>query len=332
MTTSKRWRRRLGRVALGLGVLLLAGAILEQVGAWRDLRRFPPAGNLVDLGDGRRMYLDCRGSGSPTVLLEAGYLNWSPTWTLVQPEVAKLTRVCSYDRAGLGSSDPGPRPRVVTEVNADLERLLARAGVAPPFVLVGHSAGGMYQRLFTVAHREGVVGMVQIDSNQPTDEADRLSVVNAEDERRTGAVLTALVYSGVFRFVVQVLGIEVGGPESARYPEEARVRMRARMTRLARSMNDEWVLYRSAYATVPNDPLGALPLVVIAAFGYRPEEADRADWRARQTALAGLSTKGRLVVLEHQAHLVPLLEPDVVVTAIREVVEAARAPSMEPAR
>ncbi len=173
--------------------------------------------------------------------------------------------------------------------------------------------------------------MVQIDSNQPTDEADRLSVVNADDERRTGVVLTALIYSGVFRFAVQVLGVEVGPPEAARYPEEAKVRMRATMTRLARSFNDEWVLYSSAYAQVPSEPLGDLPLVVIAAFGYRPDEADRADWRARQTALAGLSTKGRLVVLEHQAHFVPLLEPDVVVAAICEVVEAARLQSTAPA-
>jgi len=128
--------------------------------------------------------------------------------------------------------------------------------------------------------------------------------------------------------VDQVLGVEVGPPEAARYPEEARVRMRARMAPLARSMQDEWEAYRSAYATVPNLPLGDLPLVVIAAFGYRPDAADRADWRTRQTALAALSTKGRLVVLEQQQHFVPLLEPNIEVDAIREVIEAARASSM----
>ena len=78
---------------------------------------------------------------------------------------------------------------------------------------------------------------------------------------------------------------------------------------------------------MPNRPLGDLPLVVIGAFGYRPDAADRADWRARQTALAALSTKGRLVVLEQQKHFVPLLEPNIVVDAIREVIEAARASS-----
>lgn len=319
-----RKRRWLRRVGLALLAVLLAGVLFEQMGAARDLRRFPPQGQRVDLGDGRHMYLDCRGTGSPTVLLESGYLGWSPTWTSVQPEVAKLTRVCSYDRAGLGLSERAPPPRGVTELHADLDRLLERAGIAPPYVLVGHSAGGMFQRMYTAAHRDRVVGLVQIDSDEPTDEADRQSVVNGGDERRTSAIFTALTYSGIFRFVVQVVGVEVGPPEAKQYPEEAKVRMRATMTHLARAMNDEWTRYQSAYAAVPTEPLGDLPLVVIAALGYRADDKDRAEWRARQAALAAHSTRGHLIVLEHQAHYVPLLQPEVVVDAIREVVELAR--------
>ncbi len=232
---ARRWRRRFLRLVVGLVALLLCGAIFEQIGAWADLRRYPPGGVRVDLGDGRRMYLDCRGTGSPTVVLEAGLYGWSPTWTSVLPQVATFTRVCSYDRAGLGLSDPGPRPRVVGEITADLERLLAHAGIAPPYVLVGHSAGGMYHRLFTSAHPEKVAGLVLVDSNEPTDEQDRASVDDGSDNRRLERTLTALTYSGVFRFLVQVLGLELGGDEGARYPEEARIRTRARMTALSRA-------------------------------------------------------------------------------------------------
>lgn len=308
------------RAALGVVVLLAAGALFERVGAGRDARRFPAPGRRIDLGDGRAMYLDCRGQGSPTVILEAGHHGWSPAWTSVEPEVATFTRVCSYDRAGLGDSDAGPRPRAASAVTQDLTRLLERAEVAPPYVLVGHSAGGMYQRLFFAAHPEQVAGMVLVDTDEPTDEADRRDVAEAPDDHRAAAFLTAAVYSGAFRFATQVLGLEPGGGESARYPEEARVRMRANMAPLARAMNDEWTLYQSAYGAVSDLSLGDRPLVVIAALGYQRTEEDRTDWRARQERLVRLSTRGELVVLEHDAHHLPLLRPEVVTRAIRDVV------------
>ena len=271
------------------------------------------------------MYLECLGSGSPTVILEAGLYGWSPTWTSVLPDVATFTRVCSYDRAGLGLSDPGPRPRTAKDANRDLERLLDRAGIAAPFVLVGHSAGGMYQRLFTASHRDRVVGLVLIDSNAPTDEQDRASVDDGSDERRAERVLTVLTYTGIFRFVAQVLKSELGDHDSARYPEEARVRMRGQIKTLARSMNDEWMLFQSAYRATSNESLGDLPITVIAALGYRPDDADRADWLARQTQVANLSTRGHLIVLDHESHPLPLIRPEIVTRAIREVVDEARA-------
>jgi hypothetical protein len=188
----RRWLRRLRRVGVGIAALLFAGALLEQVGAEVDRHRFPPQGTAIDLGDGRRMYLDCRGSGSPTVILDAGFRNWSPTWTLVQPQIAEFTRVCSYDRPGLGLSDRGPRPRNVSALEADLVRLLVRANVSPPYVLVGHSAGGMYHRVFAASHREQVTGMVLVDSDEPTDEEDRRNVERAGSDWNGAIMLTAM--------------------------------------------------------------------------------------------------------------------------------------------
>ena len=320
-----RFLRGLGYFIKGLAILLLAGALFEQLGAWTDNRRFPPTGTRVKLADGRRLYLDCRGSGSPTVLLEAGHRNWSPAWTLVQPQVAQFTRVCSYDRAGLGLSDSGPRPRTAHAAATDLTQLLHQAAIPPPYVLVGHSAGGMYSRVFTDLHRDQVAGLVLVDTDVPTDSEDRAKIGSAPDDRRTAVVLTLLTYSGVFRFLVQTLHVSVGPPAADRYPEEGKVRLRAGMSALARSINDEWDLYKDAYLSVRSQPLGALPVVVIAALGYRPDESDRADWLRRQKSLSLLSSQGKLITLLDEAHYVPFLQPDVVTGAVRDVVQSVRA-------
>ena len=122
------------------------------------------------------MYLHCSGKGTPTVILEAGYNDNSETWALVQPAVAEFTRVCAYDRAGLGRSDPGPEPRDSYQTIEELHTLLAGAGEKGPFVLAGHSLGGLYMRLFTDTYPEEVVGLVLVDSAH-MDDAERCKEV-----------------------------------------------------------------------------------------------------------------------------------------------------------
>jgi pimeloyl-ACP methyl ester carboxylesterase len=118
----------------------------------------------VDVG-GYEMYLHCVGAGTPTVILEAGYDDIAETWSLVQPEVARFTRACAYDRAGLGQSEPGPEPRNSLQMVKELHALLDKAGIEGPYVLVGHSLGGMYARLFADRYQEDVVGLVLVDSS-----------------------------------------------------------------------------------------------------------------------------------------------------------------------
>ena len=130
---------------------------------------------LMNVGGGRRLHINCSGmnfEGSPTVVLESGAGHDASVWSRVQPEVAKFTRVCSYDRAGLGSSDPVPAPRTIVALTEDLHSLLVNAKVTGPYILGGHSLGGTLSRLCASYYPTEVVGMVLVDSAHE-DEPDR---------------------------------------------------------------------------------------------------------------------------------------------------------------
>jgi pimeloyl-ACP methyl ester carboxylesterase len=113
------------------------------------------------------LHINCLGQGSPTVILESGLANMSADWANVQPLVAKGTRVCAYDRAGIAWSDPGPQPRDPGQIAGELHTLLGRAGIAGPYVLVGQSFGGLYVRMYAARYPDEVAGMVLVDASHP---------------------------------------------------------------------------------------------------------------------------------------------------------------------
>jgi alpha/beta hydrolase fold len=143
--------RAFGALFVLIAILALAGASYEAIAGGGDAHRYPPPGQLVDVG-GERLHIDCVGEGSPTVVLESGLGGSSLDWRLVQPELGKTTRVCAYDRAGMGWSDPSPQPRTPRQIADELHTLLTHAGIAGPYVLVGHSLGGKNVRLFALTH------------------------------------------------------------------------------------------------------------------------------------------------------------------------------------
>lgn len=120
-------------------------------------------GRLIRLPDGRRLNFRCTGRGSPTVLLEIGFSGTSLGWSKVQRLVEPMTRVCAYDRAGAGFSDPGPEPRDASAIARDLDYALRAGRIAPPYVIVGHSSGGLYARVFAARRRADIAGMVLVD-------------------------------------------------------------------------------------------------------------------------------------------------------------------------
>lgn len=257
----------------------------------------PQAGALVDVG-GRRLHINCSGvSGGPTVILEAGFGNSSETWASVQPEVAKFARVCSYDRAGLGRSDPAPTPRTAVALTEDLHALLLNAKVPGPYVLVGHSLGGILARLYASYYPSEVAGMVFVDSAHE-DEVDRgLSLIPPE-------TLKAML--------------------KAAKPED-----------LVVSSPDEAIDHCSLRAVM--DALNwhaDIPLVVLTqGLPYRAEDYANPSLAPKyyqlhlemQRDLVGRSPRGRQVIADKSGHFIHQDQPELVVNAIRRVVEEVKA-------
>lgn len=159
-----------GRILLALVVLMtglvLTGAAYQAIATATDRRKYPPPGELVDVG-GYGLHIYCTGTGTPTVVLDAAFPGTVSNWAWVQPEVTKTTRVCAYDRAGLGWSDRGPMPRDARQHAHELQALLAKGAIPGPYVLVGHSLGGLSVRMFADQYPDKVAGMVLIEATNP---------------------------------------------------------------------------------------------------------------------------------------------------------------------
>ena len=154
------WLSRIMLLIIGLS---LAGYIYEPIAEAADAKAYPPPGQMVDVG-GYSLHINCTGEGSPTVVIESGWGDMSASWGWVQPEVAKTTRICTYDRAGMGWSEASPEPRTAREYAKELHTLLAKANESGPYVLVGHSMGGYTVIVYAHDYPAEVSGLVMIDT------------------------------------------------------------------------------------------------------------------------------------------------------------------------
>ena len=165
--------RRIWRPLLGLVVVLLAlavaGAIYQAIATELAERAYPPPGEMVDVG-GYSLHINCVGQGSPTVVLDGGSGEWSAQWVRVQREVSDTTRVCAYDRAGMGWSEMGPEPRDARQISSELHTLLSKAGIEGPYVLVGHSLGGLSMQTYAARYPDEVAGVALVDSSTEPDQ------------------------------------------------------------------------------------------------------------------------------------------------------------------
>jgi pimeloyl-ACP methyl ester carboxylesterase len=310
---------------LALIVFLAAsGATYEAIMAAGDTKRYPPPGQLVDVGD-YRLHLQCVGQGSPTVVLDAGLGAFSLDWGAVQPEIATSTRVCAYDRAGLGWSDPGPRPRGPQQFANELHTLLTNAGIQGPYVLVAHSISGKTARLFASQHPNEVAGMVLIDArHESVDEHLTPEQVKAEDteQRQFQDMIKWMARFGLVRLLwapawPSVLpGSENLSPDTRTAIGVLQARPRQIENAFAEGQGrmDSNTLLRAAA------PLGDAPVVVVAS----SQSIDHLPyWKEAQQIMTGLSSNSRLIVAP-SGHTVHFEQPGLVVESIRQVLDAAR--------
>jgi pimeloyl-ACP methyl ester carboxylesterase len=153
-------------VLLVLTVVVLTGALYQAIASARDRRLYPPPGRMVDIGS-YRLHLYCTGAGSPTIVLNSASVDTVSDWIWLQPQIAPSTRVCSYDRGGVGWSDLGPEPHDPEQNSSQLHALLSKAGVSGPFIMVGHSFGGLYSRHYAARYPNEVVANVLIEATSP---------------------------------------------------------------------------------------------------------------------------------------------------------------------
>jgi len=324
----------LRRILIGGLVLLLALTGLTWIaGTWAKARlaqQTPPPGRLIDVG-GYKLHLHCRGQGQPTVLLEAGLNDFSVQWALVQPAVAQFTQVCTYDRAGLGWSEPSPRPRTSATMVDELHILLTQAGITGPYVLVGHSFGGINMRLFARQYPDSVVGLVLVDSAHEAQGA-RVPALRTATEQLIQQFRLLSRLNGFGLLALAPTQIPNRG-----LPADALAQYRARLATSGyfdAAIAESAAFYKGSNAAAAIKPvdLGDLPLIVLSRGQGAPlpglvaaeNEAYEQSWRILQAELAALSSNSQQWVAEQSGHELQLQQPELVITAIRQLVQSKK--------
>jgi pimeloyl-ACP methyl ester carboxylesterase len=325
-----RWTKRVlvGIAGLVL-VLLLAGMVFQFVTTKIDESRYPALGEMVD-ARGYNLHLNCTGEagGAPTVVMDSGLGGTVLDWQLVQPELAKSMHVCTYDRAGMGWSDPGPQPRTSQQIVKELHTVLGNAGVTGPYVLVGHSFGGTNMQVYASQYPDEVTGMVLVDSALE----DEKAVALTQSHQPSPLLMKIYATIGLTR-LPYTLGGETPDLTSPELEDEQAAISSHRKHIFA--IADETSSLEESFAENRADPmtLGDKPLMVLTAgsvqtegTGLSPEQADQLDMlhSESQAALTRRSENARQIIAEDSGHYLQVEKPELVRNAIRQVVEAAR--------
>ena len=324
-----------------LAALAAAGILYQRAASRAAARRFPPPGELIDVG-GHRLHVTCSGSGRPPVLLEAGIAASSLSWAGVAPSVASFTRVCTYDRAGLAWSDAPSCPRSFDRILDELATVMARVAAGERCILVGHSFGSFVVRGYARRHPEAVAGLVLVDPAVEWLRPDALRAYRLRRAQRLARIGAALAHVGIPRVllalliggapaapqrftrlfgdtVAQTLGRLVG--EVRKLPPATYPLMEAFWSepKCYHAMADHLAaLERDGAAIAQIIPPQEIPTIVISS-GTQP-----AEHIEMQRMFADASRGGWHVVAAKSTHWVQLDEPELIVAAVRELVERGR--------
>jgi len=314
-------KRGLIRATIFVLVLAIAGTVYQTAAMEADMHKFPPPGNLIDVG-GFKMHIHCEGEGSPTVILEAMSGGVSAQWGWIQPEIQKETRVCVYDRAGLGWSESDPESPTLARTVRNLHTLLVNANIAGPYVMVGHSIGGVYVRQFAADYPDEVAGVVLLDEADPQ-QFMKYPELFAEGDKFVGMLKWIQLAT---RLGAAHLYFALGGEmDFSGLPEPQRSQFEAIWSspQYFQAQGAEILAGRGIWADALNlKDLGDKPLMVLS----RGVNLDF-EWNQYQADFAALSTNSRHITIEGATHTALAFNQKyahVVSDAILQVVDAVR--------
>jgi pimeloyl-ACP methyl ester carboxylesterase len=301
-------RLLLGMIMIVLLCAMVAGHIRDRRAFARASSDFPRLGSLIDIG-GYHIHLYCTGQGTQTVVLDSEFAGSVWEWRAIQPELSRNARVCSFDRPGLGWSDPSPLPRTAQNNARELHTALVNARIAAPYVIVGHSISGLDALVFNREFHNDVSAVVLVDSVHP----DWVATSTTRGQMRIFGFINAIGSTGLLRF----LGF-CGKAPAAHGPRTCAQYVRANYLQVAEGP-------QSAAQAREAMQLGEKPLLVIARdsefmmkSAVKPQQLeDERKWELWQHALAAISTNSQFIVAANCGHEIPLDQPQVVVKAIR---------------
>jgi pimeloyl-ACP methyl ester carboxylesterase len=269
--------------------LILIINLLACVSPLHNIQR--DGSQRVDAG-GHHLHMLIAGKGNPTVVLEAGLGDTMESWAKVQPEVAAFTQVVAYDRAGLGQSEPGLKPRTARQIANELHTALRNLGLAPPYVLVGHSAGGLYIRVFASMYPKEVAGMVFVDST-PEDFFEHLKAIQTPEEQK-------------------------------KFEEK----MQDYAAKASEGRRDEWtsldVDLQQARAALP---LPNVPIILLTGMGNEPDKSPEAKqlWLRLHNEWLKQLPNAKHIITDKSGHYIQVEEPGLVIDAIQQIVDSVKA-------
>lgn len=305
---------------------MTSGCLYQYITTKNDARAYPPTGKLIDVG-GYNLHINTSGEGGPTVVLDAGGGCFSLDWSLVFPEVAKFTRVCSYDRAGYGWSEESPLERTSENIVEELHTLLQKANIPKPYILVGHSFGGANMRLYASRYPEEIFGLILVDATheEAFEKMPKLSF--------NYNIALFLSYFGGMRFIQKHIPIiektlAVFSPNIQQIYRAFTCTSKYFRTVSKETTCGDKSMEQLKHSRFPEEK----HLIVISAgnfilnneeFGISREEQSEANtiWKALQEDLVTKSPTGRHLIAEHSDHMIPRKQPEIIIEAIKDLVK-----------
>lgn len=331
-----RWVKKslLGLTLLVLGLVLL-GTTYQALGTWFDRQSFTPPGKLIDVG-GHRLHLFCQGEGNPTVILESGLSATVAMWTRIQTELAKTTQVCAYDRAGIGWSESSSNAPDANYIAQQLQTLLHNANLPGPFIVVGHSMGGLFARAYSGTFPAQVAGLVLVDAVHP-DQGKGLSEETQTQQQQFMQFLQwtpTLARLGILRVASWFNTIAEDLPNQSQAAHQALLITTKHLQATLAEAN-QWEKTTAQVRQKRN--LGDIPLLVISAgtdeFGFSAQRIK--NWQTLQRDLTALSDNSRYKLIPQATHHSLLTHPEhaaMTVAAIRRLIMQIRTDTNRKAR